>query len=89
MINALHLLWIVPLAGSVGVFFMALVAAGHNSAASQPGTPACKPEHCWECAHTFNCNTAYGWSGCRYQDAITRETISQTIGNEENWEESV
>lgn len=28
MINALHLLWIIPLAASAGAFCMALVAAG-------------------------------------------------------------
>lgn len=28
MINALHLLWIIPLSGGLGAFFMALVAVG-------------------------------------------------------------
>lgn len=28
MINALHLLWIVPLSGGLGAFFMALLAGG-------------------------------------------------------------
>lgn len=28
MINALHLLWIIPLAGGLGAFLMALIAVG-------------------------------------------------------------
>lgn len=30
MINALHLLWIIPLAGGLGVFTMALFAANNR-----------------------------------------------------------
>lgn len=28
MINALHLLWIIPLSGGAGVFLMAIIAGG-------------------------------------------------------------
>lgn len=36
MMNALHLLWIIPLSATVGMFCMALaVAAGRNSRAEE------------------------------------------------------
>ena len=36
MINALHLLWIVPLAGSFGAFAMAIIAGGKEEPAKTP-----------------------------------------------------
>ena len=88
MINALHLIWIIPKAATFG-FFVAAVLAADRQPGNAQNAAAYKPKNCWECEHSGRCNTAYGWSGCKYKDAITRDTIHRTLGEDKKGEESV